>query len=111
MSRWASRYGVSDNAKNTYANAKKKFMGRYVAVNLENENTVEFRLFRGTLRYNSFVAALQLVSVLCNLAVSLSDEKLEQLEWADFVKKIPKEHTELIEYLKEKGLYEKGEER
>lgn len=111
MSRWASRYGVSDNAKNTYANAKKKFMGRYVAVNLENDETIEFRLFRGTLRYSSFAAALQLVSDICNLAIRLKDEDLEQLDWTAFVKSIPEEHTELIEYLKEKGLYEEGEER
>ena len=108
MSRWASRYGISDTAKNTYENAKKTHLGRYVAVNLENDATVEFRLFRGTLKYDTFIAALQLVSDICHLAVRSSDEDFEQLSWAEFIAKIPLEHQELIEYLKEKNLYEEG---
>ncbi len=47
MNRWASRYGISTTAKDTYKKAKDKHCGRYVAVNLENYSTIEFRLFRG----------------------------------------------------------------
>lgn len=42
---------------------------RYQAVNLCNARTIEFRIFRGTLRYGSVMAALEL----CNAIVSFCD--------------------------------------
>ena len=80
-------------------------MGRYVAVNLENYNTVEFRLFRGTLRYKTFIATLQLVDEICQSAINLTDREMEDMSWLDFVERISPQKCELIEYLKEKRLY------
>ena len=81
-------------------------MGRYVAVNLENYETIEFRLFRGTLRYETFIATLQLVNEICNTALCLTDRELENLSWSDFVLRIDKENrSELVNYLKSKRLY------
>lgn len=42
---------------------------RYQAVNLCNSRTIEFRIFKGTLRYGSVMAALEL----CNAIVSFCD--------------------------------------
>ena len=103
INRWASRYGILTTAKDTYKNAKDKRMGRYVAVNLENYSTIEFRIFRGTLCYKTFIATLQLISEICNAAIRLSDKELEGMSWSDFVSHITK--PELIEYLKSKRLY------
>lgn len=107
LNRWASRYAtISETAKETYSKAKAKYAGRYVAVNLENYTTIEFRMFRGTLRYKTFVATLQLVEEICKLANNLSDIELEAMSWCDFVSGISKEEkSELIEYLKSKRLY------
>ncbi len=106
MNRWASRYGISTTAKDTYKNAKAKHCGRYVAINLENYSTIEFRIFRGTLRYKTFLATLQLVDEICNLAIKLSDRELEGMSWSDFVIRIDsKNKPELIEYLKARRLY------
>ena len=105
MNHWASRYGIMTTAKETYDNAKKKHTGRYVAVNLENVNTIEFRLFRGSLRYETFISVLQLVYEICRFAIMLSDKELENMSWSEFVLKIDKNKTELIEYLKSKQLY------
>ena len=81
-------------------------MGRYVAVNLGNYETIEFRLFRGTLRYETFIATLQLVNEICNTALCLTDRELENLSWSDFVLRIDKENrSELVNYLKSKRLY------
>ena len=75
-------------------------------MNLENYGTIEFRIFRGTLRYKTFAAALQLVDEVCTLAEKLSDAEMEALSWSDFVMGIDKEcKPELIEYLKSKRLY------
>jgi len=106
INRWASKYGIAENTKLTYDKAKKGTYGRYAAVNLQNYNTVEFRLFRGTLRYNTFIATLQLVDQICKTAINLSDKELEGLSWSEFVLHINKsEKPELIEYLKSKRLY------
>lgn len=105
MNHWASRYGISENTQDTYKKAKDKHMGRYVAVNLENYGTVEFRIFRGSLRYKTFIAALQLVDTICRLAIGLSDKELENMSWSDFVLKIGSDKPELTGYLKEKRLY------
>jgi hypothetical protein len=107
LNRWAARYAtISDTAKETYRKAKDKYAGRYVAVNLENYTTVELRMFRGTLRYRTFMATLQLVHEICQLAICLSDSELEALSWSEFVRAIDREEKpELIEYLKSKRLY------
>lgn len=105
INRWANRYGISATAKDTYKNAKNKHMGRYVAVNLENYDTIEFRIFRGTLRYKTFIAVLQLVYEICRFAIQLDDKGMEGLSWSEFVSLIPADKPELIEYLKSKRLY------
>ena len=104
--RWASRYGIENTAKLTYDKAKKGNLGRYVCVNLQNYNTIEFRIFRGTLRYETFIAALQLVDEICNKATEMTDKEFETMCWSEFVKGIDKEtKPELINYLKSKALY------
>lgn len=107
LNRWAAKYAtISDSTQETYKKAKDKGLGRYVAVNLTNYNTIEFRLFRGTLRYKTFIATLQLVSEICNTAIRCSDREIEEMSWSDWVTSIDvATKSELIEYLKLKRLY------
>ena len=107
LDRWAARYAtISNTTQETYKKAKEKRMGRYVAINLENNETIEFRLFRGTLRYETFIATLQLVSEICRLAITMTDNQMESLSWCEFVSRIDnKKYPELIAYLKSKRLY------
>ena len=84
--------------------AKKGYhAGRYTCVNLTNINTVEFRIFRGTLKVNTIFATLQLLDRICDVALSLSDEELRSLSWTTFVSSCTQ--PELIQYLKERRLY------
>lgn len=62
MSRWSARFGFEKTGKQILEKAKSGCNGRYVAVNLNNYHTIEFRLFRGTLKYNTFIATLQMVN-------------------------------------------------
>ena len=106
LNHWASRYAtISSTAEETYKKSKDKRMGRYVAVNIEGCSTIEFRLFRGTLRYKTFMATLQLVDEICKCAISMTDKEIEDMYWLDFVQRIPSNKPELIEYLKSKRLY------
>ena len=105
MEQWANRYGYKDSPMEILDHAKKGFRGfRYTAVNLTNANTIEFRLFRGTLRYNSFIAALQLIDRICAVAICLNDEELKRLSWSTFVGGC-EQYPELVQYLKERRLY------
>ena len=53
INRWAARYGMKLSPKAVMESAKDSRAGRYTAVNLTNEETVEIRIFRGTLKYNT----------------------------------------------------------
>ena len=99
MSRWSARFGFEKTGKQILEKAKNSCNGRYVAVNLNNYHTIEFRLFRGTLKYNTFIATLQMVNHICDVAISFSEEGIDAMSWSEFVSSI--EEPELIQYLKE----------
>ena len=103
MSRWSARFGFEKTGKQILEKAKNGCNGRYVAVNLNNYHTIEFRLFRGTLKYNTFIATLQMVNHICDVAISFSEEGIDAMSWSEFVSSI--EEPELIQYLKERRLY------
>ena len=59
---------------------------RYKAINLTNYSTIEFRLFRGTLKLNTFIASLQLVRNMCTMAKEMKNpDDVDNLEWKDFL--------------------------
>lgn len=107
LKRWAARYGYKEQPKEILDHAKKGYGGgRYTCVNLTNADTIEFRMFRGTLKYNTFLATLQLVDRLCDVALFHSDEEVKALSWTSFVSGLdPTQYPELITYLKERRLY------
>lgn len=108
LNQWAARYGRKDSPKEVMDSAKKGEggRGRYSCVNIENRDTIEFRIFRGTLLYSTFIATLQLVDEICNVAVLFSDEEMADLTWSAFVERLDeKKVPELVQYLKRKRLY------
>lgn len=111
---WAARYGYKDQPKELLDHAKKGCHGgRYTSVNLTNADTIEFRIFRGTLKYNTLIATLQLVDRVCDVALYLTDDQLRAMSWTTFVAGCTQ--PELVQYLKERRLYinepvESGEE-
>ena len=104
LDQWAARYGYKDQPKELLDHAKKSaHAGRYTSVNLTNKNTIEFRIFRGTLKYNTLIATLQLLDRICDVALFMSDEELKSLSWTTFVSGCTQ--PELVQYLKERRLY------
>ncbi len=103
MNKWARRYGYKDRPKEMLEHAKKGAFSRYACVNLTNADTIEFRMFRGTLKYNTLAATLELTDRICELCVDLSDEEIRGLSWSAFVAMLTE--PELITYLKERRLY------
>ena len=104
LDQWASRYGYKEQPMEILDHAKKGYHGgRYTCVNLTNRDTIEFRMFRGTLKYNTLIATLQLVDRICDVAIYLSDDELKALSWTSFVSGC--QAPELVRYLKERRLY------
>lgn len=104
---WAARYGYKEQPMDILDHAKKGCGGeRYSSVNLVNRETIEFRIFRGTLKLNTLIATLQLVDKICDVAISLSDDELKGLSWTSFAASLSAEQSpELVQYLKERRLY------
>ena len=103
MEQWAARYGRKDDPKAVLDHAKRHEFARYKCVNLTNADTIEFRMFRGTLKWNSFLATLQMVDRICDVALFLSDQEVQDLTWTDFAASCTQ--PELVRYLKERRLY------
>lgn len=104
LDRWAARYGYKDQPKEILDHAKKGTdKGRYVSVNLQNTSTIEFRMFRGTLKLNTIIATLQLVNRICDVAFSFTDDQIKKMSWTSFAMNC--EEPELIQYLKERRIY------
>lgn len=61
LERWAKRYSSrSTVVAHDWKNGQPP--ERYHCINLCNRNTFEFRIFRGTLKYNTYIATLQMVN-------------------------------------------------
>jgi hypothetical protein len=106
IDRWARRYGLKNTPRDTMEGAKESGNGRYCSVNILNPDTIEFRVFRGTLLLSTLLATLQFVDAICDAATSLSDEKMQALSWQQFVIDLdPLKRKELVEYLKKRRLY------
>ncbi len=108
LDNWAARYGLTDPLDELLDRAK--YAGRYHAINLQLYNTIEIRLFRGTLEYNTFIATLEFCQYLYDTVINSSIEELQQMTWRDFIKAIPEDYQELLIYLEERKLIPQAEE-
>lgn len=103
LQQWADRYGLKEHPKDILKHAKGDH-ARYTCVNLTNEETIEFRMFRGTLKFNTLIATLQLLDRICDVAIAFTDEELKDMPWTGFVSGCS-HLPELVQYLKERRLY------
>lgn len=101
LEQWAQRYGLTEHPSELLESAKGRGE-RYAAVNLVNTSTVELRIFRGTLKLKTLIAALQLADSLIDLVCGTSDRSIKSLSWQSFAHSIEK--SELKGYLIERGL-------
>lgn len=76
--------------------------GRYQAVNLCNSNTIEFRIFRGTLELNTIKATLEMVSNFCMYCKEHTALEVMNSQWADIA--YYKDYPELDAYLEQRNL-------
>ena len=109
MERWAAKPSLDYIDTDTELDIVNKVKwyksdGRYKAINLQNDNTIEFRLFRGTLKLNTFIASLQFVVVITRFVKSVKLNDIFAAKWSDVFGCT--EYEELNQYLKERNLTE-----
>ena len=81
---------------------KKNNHDRYMALNITNNATIEFRLFKGTLKYTTIMATLELVDIIVSIAKDKKVNELVGLSWNDM---IDYKITEFLKpYLQERNL-------
>ncbi len=86
VDRWASRYGMRSTPQEILRHAKIGH-GRYKAVNLENEHTVELRIFNGTLDYQIILATIQFCYVLATVGKTTSIQDITCMTWEEFAQR------------------------
>ena len=74
---------TSDTAITLYG--KYRDTGKKAALNLQHPNTIEFRMFRSTLKYETLLLTLELVQDIINFSKNISFEGLEDMSWNDLM--------------------------
>ena len=108
LNRWCTnpsvRYEETDTNESVIDKMKTaKSCGRYQAVNLQNDKTVEFRIFKGTLKYRTFIASLQFVKVISEYAKTVKLNDIPTTQWSDIF--MSSNYEELRSYMEEKELF------
>ena len=83
-----------------------KSRGKSTAINFNNSNTIEFRIFRGTMNTDVLVANIQLVQLLADLALTeMSIQDILNLTFNKLIQKMQENgYQELLQYSHKKGL-------
>ena len=91
------KYQSQKFIKEDYLN---KYHDRYMALNLSNSNTIEFRFFGGVNNFEEFWSALQFINNLMQIALN-HKININNVKWKDLLK-----GEELIEFASKRGLLE-----
>lgn len=85
LDRWAAfytDYGENLSYKLIAKKKKENENDRYYALNLTNTKTIEFRIFRGTLKFEAFMGSIELVDNIVEIA---RNENIDGLSWDDII--------------------------
>lgn len=58
---------------------------KHVALNLKHKDSIEFRCFKGTLKYETFILTLEFVKDIIDYAKSINIEDIELIQWSDLM--------------------------
>lgn len=105
--------------KGKVRDSNRNYNSRYESLNWYNRNTIEFRMFRGTLKYNTFIATLEFVNAVCYFVKTINvhqvyNENYINNQWTNgkawrlFCKYIicnHKQYSTLIKYMRKRGVF------
>ncbi|MBK7105907.1 MAG: amidoligase family protein [Ignavibacteriae bacterium] len=79
---------IKKDKKAIYDQSKKKGGSeRYTAINLQNQHTIEFRIFRGTLNDYSYFKNIEFIAAICSYVKTTSLQQLTSETFYNYVKK------------------------
>lgn len=81
--RWASK--LNESLQEVIEDMRNDDISRYKCVNLYPTNTIEFRIFKGTLNPHSLFASLELVNNICEYALHHSSNEVAAMSWNDLL--------------------------
>ena len=108
LDRYARRYGGISSVKDADDRRRSLYPdhdSRYRCVNIVNPNTVEIRIFKGTLKPATLFAAIEFVDTLVKRIPTLSVQETEAISWGDL---IVSNYPELNAYLADMDLLNAG---
>ena len=102
---------IDDQEKSYYDrwNRCEEHEGHYFALNITNHNTIEFRIFRGTLNLKTYMLTLQMVYNLVTGAKNHLLAELSNMKFEDFLDDDGKEYFKIRKEMKGFGMTEAGE--
>ena len=83
LDRWAKKYDKTPDE--VVDDMKSHNLDRYHAINLTNRKTIEFRMFRGTLKSETFFATLQLVDTIVRYVKEHTNADIQSLNFEDLL--------------------------
>ena len=83
-----------------------KSKGKSTAINFNNNNTIEFRVFRGTMNTNVLIANIQLIQLIADLSLTeMGVQDILNLTFSELINMMQEnEYIELLQYCDKKGL-------
>lgn len=78
-----------------------KYSDRYCAVNLTNSDTIEFRMFKSTVDFKTFMASIELINNIVNIA---RYKDIDGIKWKDIVEYRPASSGYIVEYNNSLGI-------
>jgi hypothetical protein len=110
INRWAKKPDSNITDKDTIGAAVRKVQdrkrNRYQAINLTNTDTVEFRIFRGTLKASTIKASIQWIDTLIHFCKKTPLKDFAEITWEEIF--ADTDHVELREYLEKRNLMKTG---
>lgn len=106
LNRWANlrtRQRLIDKAKTKYQTESK-----YTAINLLHENSVEVRVFRGTLNPRTFFKNIEFCKAVMDFTRNSSVKHVTMLNFLDFVNKEKESFPRLYSFLNNSGILTKN---
>jgi len=80
---YAQRFFLKEDETILDMYAKSKNSNKYGVINLKHKDTVEIRIFKGTLNYDTYIATLQFVNKIVKITKSIDIYNIQTLTWED----------------------------
>ena len=99
---YSKRFHMKENDSmfDLLVKAKGEYSSKYNMINLQHPNTIEFRMFKGTLKYETFIATMEFVHNLVHLCKEIQLEDIQNIDFKDILDIKPTEY--LNTYIQER---------